>query len=195
MLFRSSMVAALLGAASVGSLAGQADLDDLEMAHVAVTASNIDIAYAHLALALSDDPEIRRFAEVMIRDHSAVNDQVAALAERLGVRAKDNPMSRQLLADASRIKDELAGLRGDAFGRRYAQNELAYHRTVNGVVADAFIPNIETPEVREAFEGALRIFRSHERHAERMADAVEAPDGSASATPDVPSTRSIHKES
>ena len=33
--------------------AAQADLNDLEMAHVAVTASTIDIAYAHLALAFS----------------------------------------------------------------------------------------------------------------------------------------------
>lgn len=195
MLYRLSMVVALLGAAPVAPLAGQADLDDLEMAHVAVTASNIDIGYAHLALALSNDPGIRRFAERMIRDHSAVNGQVVDLAERLGVEAKDNPMSRQLLADAARIKDELAGLRGDAFDRRYAQNELAYHRTVNGVVADAFIPNIETPEVREAFEGALQIFRRHERHAERMVDSVEAPLPSASITHDTGSAESVRKES
>lgn len=195
MLYRLSMVVALLGAAAVAPLAGQADLDDLEMAHVAVTASNIDIAYAHLALALSEDPGIRRFAELMIRDHSAVNAQVVALAERLGVQAKDNPMSRQLRADATRIKDELSGLRGEAFDRRYAQNELAYHRTVNGVVADAFIPNIETPQVREAFEGALQIFRRHERHAERMVDAAEAPNGSESSTAHIPSTGSIRKES
>lgn len=195
MLYRLTMVVALLGAAPVAPLAGQADLDDLEMAHVAVTASNIDIAYAHLALALSEDPGIRRFAELMIRDHSAVNAQVVALAERLGVQAKDNPMSRQLLADAARIKDELAELRGKAFDRRYAENELAYHRTVNGVVADAFVPNIETPEVREAFEQALQIFRSHERHAERMVGAIERPHPRASSAPHDPSTASIRKES
>lgn len=30
--------------------------NDLEIAHIAYTAGNIDIRYAHLALALSDDP-------------------------------------------------------------------------------------------------------------------------------------------
>lgn len=167
------VAAALLLAAPATPLVAQADLNDLEMAHVAVTASDIDIAYAHLALALSSNQEIRRFAETMIRDHTAVNGQVAALAQKLGVQAQDNPMSRKLLADAQGIKDRLSRLRGIEFDRFYASNELAYHRTVNGVVAEAFIPNIENAEVKEAFKAALAIFRGHEGHAERMVAQVQ----------------------
>lgn len=165
-----------LSATTLGAvpLAAQSELDDLEMAHVAVTASAIDIRYAHLALAISDNPAVRDFAETMIRDHTAVNDQVAALAERLGVQAKPNALSRQLLADARGVRDELSRLRGADFDARYAQNELEYHRTVNGVVADAFIPNVENDEVRSAFQQALTIFRGHERHAEQMVRDVRA---------------------
>ena len=43
-------------------------LGDAQIAHIAVTADNIDIAYAHLALALSDNPAVRRFAETMISE-------------------------------------------------------------------------------------------------------------------------------
>lgn len=127
-----------------------------------MTASNIDVAYAHLALALSENPATRAFAETMIRDHTAVNGQVVALARKLNVQAQDNAMSRQLQADARRIKDEMLRLRGNAFDRYYAENELAYHETVNGVVADAFIPNIENAEVKQAFQAALTVFRGHE---------------------------------
>jgi putative membrane protein len=102
-----------------------------------------------------------------------VNGQVAALAKKLGVQAQDNAMSRKLLADAAGIKDRLARLRGAEFDRFYASNEASYHRTVNGVVADAFIPNIENAEVKEAFKGALAIFRGHERHAQQMARRLE----------------------
>lgn len=167
-------VAALLGLLTAAPLAAQADLQDVEMAHVAVTASAIDIRYAHLALALSEDAAVREFAETMIRDHGAVNVQVAALARRLNVQARDNAFSRKLLADAARVVDELSRVRGAAFDRRYIENELAYHRTVNGVVADAFIPNIENAEVKKAFEGALVVFRGHERHAARLAAASAA---------------------
>lgn len=166
------LAVAASAAPPAGPLAAQSDLDDLEMAHVAVTASEIDIAYAHLALALSDDPDVRRFAETMIRDHGAVNARVVALAEKLNVRARDNALSRKLQGEAEAIKDELSRLRGAAFDRRYAENELAYHEAVNGIVAEAFIPEIENDEVRAAFREALAIFRGHERHARRMVQRV-----------------------
>lgn len=150
----------------------QADLNDLEMAHVAVTASNIDIAYAHLALAFSSNPDVRAFAETMIRDHTAVNAAVADLAERLGVQAQDNEMSRSLLREAERIKGEMSRLRGADFDRYYAENEVGYHRTVNGVVEDVFIPNIENRAVRDAFSQALGIFRGHEGHAAQLVSGL-----------------------
>jgi predicted outer membrane protein len=43
---------------------------------------------------------------------------------------------------------------------------------VNGVVADAFIPNIENAEVKKAFEAALAIFRGHEHHAAQLGQSV-----------------------
>lgn len=166
----------LLGTIAVLVLAGTAatlrpahrPLNDLEMAHVAVTANNTDIAYAHLALAFSENPEIRQFAETMIRDHSAVNEQVFALAEKLGVTARDNEVSRELQKNAEKIKNELSRLRGAEFDRRYAENEAKYHQAVNRMVAETFIPNIENAEVKAAFEAALEIFLVHQEHAERL---------------------------
>lgn len=152
----------------------QERLNDLEMAHVAVTANNTDIAYAHLALALSDNPAVREFAETMIRDHSAVNGAVASLARKLGVEAQDNAFSQQLLRDAARIKRELGGLSGAEFDRQYAENELRYHQSVNNLVEKVFIPSIRNPEVKQAFQQALAIFRGHERHAEQMLNQVVA---------------------
>ncbi|MEZ5289816.1 MAG: DUF4142 domain-containing protein [Vicinamibacterales bacterium] len=147
-------------------------LNDVEMAHVAVTASNIDIAYAHLALALSQNDDVRAFAEIMIRDHSAVNAQVVALAKALNVTAKDNAVSQQLIRDATSITSELTRLRGAAFDAFYVRNELAYHRAVNTLVADTFIPNSANADVKRAFQSALPIFRGHERHAGQLASRL-----------------------
>lgn len=168
------LVAVLMVPALAPSLNAQQGLNDLEMAHAAVTANNTDIAYAHLALAFSQNQAIREFAETMIRDHTAVNAQVAALAKKLNVQAQDNDFSRSLARDADRIKNELSRLRGAAFDQFYAENELQYHQTVNGVVEGIFIPNISNPEVKSAFRQALAAFRGHERHAEQMVSRVMA---------------------
>ncbi len=144
------------------------ELNDLEIAHVAYVADNIDIRYAHLALAISQNPKIREFAETMIRDHTAVNDQALALLKKLGASPQDNFLSQALNSDAEKIIDELSRLRGAEFDKRYASNELGYHRAVNDLVANAFIPNIENEEVRALFNAGLKIFRAHEGHAEAM---------------------------
>jgi len=151
-----------------------ADLNDLEIAHVAYTADSIDIRYAHLALAISENPTVREFAETMIRDHSAVNEKALALLNKLNVLAQDNFLSRQLNAQANQLVDEMSGLRGKEFDRRYAENELSYHRSVNGLVAGTFIPNIENPEVKALFEEAIVIFKAHERHAEKVVKMLES---------------------
>jgi putative membrane protein len=168
MLASRFLIAGALVATTAAVAPAQANLNDLEMTHVAVTASSIDIAYAHLALALSSDRAVREFAETMIRDHAAVNDQVSALARKLKVSAQDNAFSRQLVDAAARTKSELARLSGPAFDRAYLKNELAYHETVNGLVADTFIPAIKNAEVKQAFSGALAIFRAHEKHARQL---------------------------
>lgn len=169
-LFAAGIAFALTPVAATAQSA--ADLNDLEMAHVAYTADNIDIRYAHLALAISDNPTVRAFAETMIRDHTAVNEQALALLAELDVQAQDNFLSQQLLENAEVIIDELSGLRGAAFDRRYAENELAYHQAVNALVGDSFIPNIENEQVRALFEAGLNIFQAHESHAAMMVESV-----------------------
>ena len=64
-MFKSVMIStlALLSIVSVAAQAeSPADLNDLEIAHVAYTADLIDSRYAHLALAISTNPSVHEFA-------------------------------------------------------------------------------------------------------------------------------------
>ncbi|MEM9472514.1 MAG: DUF4142 domain-containing protein [Pseudomonadota bacterium] len=149
-----------------------AELNDLQIAHVAYVADNIDIRYAHLALAISTNPAIHEFARTMIRDHTAVNEQALALLKKLNAQPQDNFLSKQLTANSEKLVDEMSKLRGAEFDKRYAENELAYHKAVNDLVSNAFIPNIENAEVKSLFEAGLKIFKAHEHHAEMMVKAV-----------------------
>jgi putative membrane protein len=107
-MLRKVMMAALLLLSTAGagaSAESPADLNDLEIAHVAYTADSIDIRYAHLALAISENPAIREFAKTMIRDHEAVNEQALALVAKLDVAPQDNFLSRQLGTQADQHRE------------------------------------------------------------------------------------------
>ena len=149
-----------------------AELNDLEIAHVAYIADNIDIKIAHLALGISDNPEIQGFAKTMIRDHNAVNEQALTLLAKLKADPQDNFLSQTLLKNSVKTIDALSKLRGKEFDIAYANNELAYHKAVNDLVENAFIPNIENAEVKALFGVALKIFKAHEDHAAMMLKKV-----------------------
>jgi len=97
------LTAGLAVLSGVAAAQTPAELNDLEIAHVAYIADNIDIQYAHLALALSTNPDIHQFARTMIRDHEAVNEQALALLAKLGVEAQDNFLSQKLIEDSKII--------------------------------------------------------------------------------------------
>src|SRR5438132_13932472 len=99
-------VIASAAAASALMLAGAAyaeaaKLNDAQIAHIAYTAGNIDIAAGKQALARSKDKAVRDFASEMVRDHTAVNDQALALVKKLNVTPQDNPTSQSLSKDAA----------------------------------------------------------------------------------------------
>ena len=169
----ATIMAIGMALATQASANDPAELNDLEIAHVAYTADNIDIRYAHLALALSSNPEVRTFAQTMISDHTAVNEAALELLAKLGAEAQDNFLSQQLNANAEKIIDSLAALRGVELDRAYAANELAYHQAVNDLVENTFIPNIDNAEVKALFEQGLEIFKVHEGHAEKMVEVLE----------------------
>lgn len=170
-----ALIVALTACAANKTVAESPDpaaLNDLEIAHAAYVAGNIDIRYAHLALALSDNAEVREFAELMLRDHQAVNEAALALLERLKAQPQDNAFSQVLLAGSDAKIKEMAALSGRPFDKTYAANELAYHQTVNEVVGEAFIPNVENAELKDLLGQALATFQAHEAHAAQMVSAL-----------------------
>src|SRR5689334_15387273 len=74
--------------------------NDAQIAHIAYTAGQIDLEAGKQALAKSKNKAVREFAETMVRDHAAVNDQALALVKKLGVTPQPNATSEALAKQA-----------------------------------------------------------------------------------------------
>jgi putative membrane protein len=75
---------------------------DPEIAHIAYTAGNLDIAAARQALARSHNRAVREFAQEMVRDHEAVDAKALALVKKLHVTPKANATSEGLTKQTAR---------------------------------------------------------------------------------------------
>lgn len=168
------MMAMTLFATSV-ALAQNTKLSDPEVAHAAVTANQIDIDFAQIALKKSKDAEIRKFAQTMTNDHQAVIKQAAALASKLNVTPTDNAVSRQLLADAEKTIKMLNAASSKEFNQAYIDNEVAYHKSVINAVEALLIPEAENQELKELLENVVPALKAHLGHAEMVQKMVSKP--------------------
>ncbi len=162
-----ALTAAGLIAVSGAAVAADAPTDP-QIAHIAYTAGQIDVAAASQALAKTHNPKVRDFAREMVRDHTAVNDQALALVKKLHVTPQPNPTSASLQRSARLERVKLARLRGAAFDKAYAANEVAYHKTVNGALENILIPSAMNPELKGLLQTGLKLFQEHEAHAEGL---------------------------
>ena len=147
---------------------------DPQIAHIAYTAGLLDVEAGKQALEKSQNKDVRAFAQRMIGDHTAVNDQALALVKKLNVAPEDNPTSQSLTKQAETTREKLAGLTGAAFDKAYVDNEVAYHKTVNTALSTTLIPDAQNAELKSLLESGLKVFELHLEHAEHLAQQLNS---------------------
>lgn len=168
----SFAVAVTLSALALPAFAADQPSDP-QIAHIAYTAGDIDVKAGQLALEKSQNKAVRAFASDMVRDHKAVNDKALALVKKLNVTPEDNGTSKALSDQAAQKHDQLSKLSGAAFDKAYVENEVAFHKTVDGALETTLIPSSSNSELKGLLQTGLKIFQGHLAHAEHLASTLK----------------------
>jgi putative membrane protein len=168
----STLGAACLALAATLAIAADKPTDP-EIAHIAYSAGVIDVEAAKLALSKTGNADVKAFAQSMQKDHEAVNDMALALVKKLDVTPQDNATSQALAKAAEAKRAELGKLDGAAFDKAYIDNEVAYHKQVNGALETLLIPAAQNGELKSLLETGLKLFQGHQQHAEHVAAGLK----------------------
>jgi putative membrane protein len=141
---------------------------DAQIASVVLTANQVDIDAGKLADATSTSPEVKAFAQLMIKDHTGVNQAATDLARTLNLTPQDNPTSRGLKQGGDRNLQRLKALTGAAFDRAYVDNEVTYHASVLEALDKTLIPNALNAELRALLVKVRPAFVAHLEHARKL---------------------------
>src|SRR5262245_49859158 len=122
--------AAVLGVGLGSALATAAGSGptDPQIAAIVVTANQVDIDAGKLAKGTSQNKQVQEFAQLMIDNHSSVNESAAALVKKLNVTPESNATSASLQKGGDDNLASLRKLKGDAFDKAYIDHEVAYHQ-------------------------------------------------------------------
>jgi putative membrane protein len=141
---------------------------DAQIAHIVVTANQVDVDAGKLARERSKTKDVQDFALRMVTDHGGVNQQATDLVKKLHVTPEPNPTSESLKRGGDENLAALEKLSGAAFDRAYVDHEVTYHESVLAAVDKTLIPNAKNAELKALLEKSRPVFASHLEHAKKL---------------------------
>jgi putative membrane protein len=147
-------------------------ITDAQIASIVVTANQVDIDAGRLAASTSASSAVRKFAELMVNDHTSVNKAASDLVTRLHVIPVDNPTSQSLKAAGEKNLEALKRLDGQAFDKAYVDHEVEYHQQVIDALDSVLIPEATNAELRALLVKVRPAFVAHLEHAKHLQSAM-----------------------
>lgn len=143
-------------------------INDAQIASVVVTANQVDIDAGKLAESQATNAEVKKFAQTMVTDHTAVNKSAVDLATKLKVTPEDNPTSQSLKSGGESNVAKLKTLKGAEFDRAYIDHEVEYHQSVIDALDKTLIPGATNPELKALLVKSRPAFVAHLEHAKHI---------------------------
>jgi putative membrane protein len=166
MKFATVVIAGLLLAPATGVSAQE--VNDAQIASIVVTANQVDIDAGKLATTQASDPEVKKFGQQMVTDHTGVNKQAVDLVTKLKLTPEDNPTSTSLKSGGDENLKNLKGLKGAAFDKAYVDHEVTYHQSVLDAMDKTLIPGAKNAELKALLEKVRPAFVAHLEHAKHI---------------------------
>jgi putative membrane protein len=163
---RTTLMLAAAAFAATGAFA-QAP-NDAQIAHIVVTANQVDIDAGKLAEKQGSTADVKAFGKQMVTDHTGVNKQATDLAKKLGVKPEDNPTSQSLKKGGEENVAKLKKLKGKEFDKAYVDQEVTYHQAVLDAIDKTLIPNAKNAELKALIEKVRPAIDAHLQHAKMV---------------------------
>lgn len=153
--------------------------DDQRFLRKAGESGMLEMQASELAVQKAENPEVKRYAEMMIKDHAAVDKELKVLAQRKGFQ-----LPVELEGGKLRLMENLRQLDGAAFDEEYA-DEVAVdaHEDTVELFEDA-AEDADDDEVRAFAAKHLPALKNHLEMGHKLEDLVADARRNAASTPD-----------
>jgi putative membrane protein len=154
-------------------------LTDPQIAAIVVAANQVDIDAGNLALKKTKSEDVKKFAQQMVTDHTAVNKAAVDLVTKLKVTPEETDASKGLVAGGADNRAKLEKLDGAAFDKAYVDNEVAYHKAVIDTIDSKLIPSASNADLKSTLVSVKPTIQAHLEHAEMLQGKLNGGAGSA----------------
>lgn len=159
--------------------AENAQLNDPQIAQVALAVNSADSARGVMAEQKGTNAEVKSFARLMVSDHGALNKKAVDLAQKLNVTPQTSPDEQQLAQQVTQMTQNLQGMTGAAFDSTYIDQEVAIHKEALDMLDQKLIPQASNPQLKDLLQTARSAVDGHLKRAQDIQAKMQKAPGSA----------------
>jgi putative membrane protein len=135
-----------------------------------------EVELGQLAADKAANPDVKEFAQRMVKDHSQANDQLKQIAMQKGVTLPTSPSKKN-----QATKDRLSKLSGDAFDKAYMADMVKDHKK-DVAAFQRESSSGQDPDVKQFASQTLPTLQDHLKQAETVTPKLGGSNKSASSS-------------
>ena len=145
-------------------------MNDGLFAAAAAGAGLCEVTSSQLAVERASNPEVKRFAQQMIADHTRANQELMTLAAQKGMVL---PAALPIPAQATLVA--LEGVSGEEFDKCYVKDQIAAHIQAVGLF-EAEAERGQDPQLKAWAAKTVPVLKDHLMMVKKMHEECEAKD-------------------
>jgi putative membrane protein len=149
-------------------------LRDGQIIKIADLANSGEVEQAQLAKLKATDPQVKKFAAMMIKDHSEAKQKGAQLAKKAGLIEEDSGQANDLQTKSEQTLATLKVVDATSFDKAYMNAQVEQHQAVLDMLTKTLIPSATNPKLKAELEATRTVVQRHLGHAQQIHDSLAA---------------------
>lgn len=162
------LAGAMFAVMSSLALAQAPALDDAEIVSILNTANQGEVKAATRAQAKASNPEVRKFAQMMVADHGNALKATAPVAKKARIKPLPNMYTRNMKKENNMAMRKMNKLQGNAFDQAYMDSQIIMHQKVLGLIDTSLLPNAKNPELKTLITNMRPVIEGHLQQAKQI---------------------------
>jgi putative membrane protein len=146
-------------------------LSEAQIAKITELANTAEVEQGKLAQTKAKAPNIKKFADMMVKHHGDAKQEQAKLFKKLNLTPADSATAGALKADADKTLDSLKKSDAAGFDAAYVASQIDAHQKVLDAIDAQLLPAATTPELAENLRKMRKTVEQHLSEAKGLQQA------------------------
>lgn len=155
-------------------------VSDGQIVAIAAAANDAEIEQAKVAHDKAKDPRVKKFAAMMIQDHTQAKQNQAELVARMSLAPNESSQSQEIATDSFDTLTKLRDADKNSFDMTYMDAQVNNHQMVLDLLDNLLIPNARNGELKKQLQDMRPTVDKHLTEARDIRQSLASKSGTGS---------------